>query len=176
MWNPCFTRFFVEVFELTFPSKRATKTSRNVYKHPLTWQWAEWIYKHEHLLLQGFQMELLKCSKFQRKKTKRSKRFIFHKSHDIICMQWKRVYGSLASTPNCKIILFFWIRKISIWLFHCNSSHIKPIIIPKDYKPSSKVLAMTCGPLPKDFDLDQELDKMWEERAKWMCLSIQMSL
>ena len=38
--------------------------------------------------------------------------------------------------------------------------------IPKDYKPSSKVLTMTCGPLPKDFDLDQELDKMWEERAK----------
>ena len=122
-WNPCFTRFFVEVFELTFPSKRATKTSRNVYKHPLTGLWTEWIYKHEHLLLQGFLMELLKCSRFQRKKTKRSKRFFYHKSHNIISMLWKRVYGSLASTPNCKIILFFWIRKISIWLFHCNSSH-----------------------------------------------------
>lgn len=121
-------------------------------------------------------MELLKCSKFQRKKTKRSKRFFYHKSHNIISMLWKRVYGSLASTSNCKIIFFFWIRKISVWLFHCNSSHIKPIKIPKDYKPSSKVLAMTCGPLPKDFDLDQELDKMWEERAKWMCFLIQMSL
>lgn len=38
--------------------------------------------------------------------------------------------------------------------------------IPKDYKPSAKVLAMTCGPLPKDFDLDKELDEMWEERAR----------
>jgi len=38
--------------------------------------------------------------------------------------------------------------------------------IPKDYKPSAKVLAMTCGPLPKDFDLDKELDRMWEERAR----------
>ena len=38
--------------------------------------------------------------------------------------------------------------------------------IPKDYKPSPKVLAMTCGPLPKGFDLDKELDEMWEERAK----------
>lgn len=27
--------------------------------------------------------------------------------------------------------------------------------IPKDYKPSEKVMAMTCGPLPKDFDLDK---------------------
>ena len=29
--------------------------------------------------------------------------------------------------------------------------------IPKDYKPSKKVMAMTCGPLPKDFDLDIDL-------------------
>ena len=38
--------------------------------------------------------------------------------------------------------------------------------IPKDYKPSAKVMAMTCGTLPKDFDLDKELDEMWEERAR----------
>ena len=38
--------------------------------------------------------------------------------------------------------------------------------IPKDYKPSAKVLSMTCGSLPKDFDVEKELDKMWEERAK----------
>ena len=38
--------------------------------------------------------------------------------------------------------------------------------IPKGYKPSAKVMAMTCGPLPKDFDVDKELDKMWEERAR----------
>ena len=37
--------------------------------------------------------------------------------------------------------------------------------IPKDYKPSPRVMAMTCGPLPKDFDLEKELDEMWEERA-----------
>ena len=37
--------------------------------------------------------------------------------------------------------------------------------IPKDYKPSAKVMAMTCGRFPKDFDVDKELDKMWEERA-----------
>jgi len=38
--------------------------------------------------------------------------------------------------------------------------------IPKDYKPSAKVMAMTCGPLPKDFDVDKELELMWEERAQ----------
>ena len=38
--------------------------------------------------------------------------------------------------------------------------------IPKDYKPSAKVMAMTCGPLPKDFDVDKELELMWEERAR----------
>ena len=36
---------------------------------------------------------------------------------------------------------------------------------PKDYKPSKKVLAMTCGPLPKDFNVEKELNRMWEERA-----------
>ena len=38
--------------------------------------------------------------------------------------------------------------------------------IPKDYKPSAKVMAMTCGPLPKGFDVEKELDMMWEERAR----------
>ena len=38
--------------------------------------------------------------------------------------------------------------------------------IPKDYKPSPKVMAMTCGPLPKDFDIDKELEAMWEERGR----------
>ena len=32
--------------------------------------------------------------------------------------------------------------------------------IPKDYKPSAKVLAMTCGSLPKDFNVEKELDEM----------------
>jgi hypothetical protein len=38
--------------------------------------------------------------------------------------------------------------------------------IPKDYKPSARVLAMTCGPLPNNFDVEKELDEMWEERAQ----------
>ena len=38
--------------------------------------------------------------------------------------------------------------------------------IPKDYKPSAKVMAMTMGKLPKGVDLDKELDEMWEERAR----------
>ena len=38
--------------------------------------------------------------------------------------------------------------------------------IPKDYKPSAKVLAMTCGPLPKGFDVEKELEERWEEWAK----------
>lgn len=37
--------------------------------------------------------------------------------------------------------------------------------ISKDYKPSKEVLAMTCGPLPKDFNVEKELNRMWEERA-----------
>lgn len=45
----------------------------------------------------------------------------------------------------------------------------KSIVFPKvskDYKPSAEVLAMTCGSFPKDFDLDKELDEMWEDRAR----------
>ena len=38
--------------------------------------------------------------------------------------------------------------------------------IPKDYKPSPKVLAWTCGRLPKGFDVEKELGLMWEERAQ----------
>lgn len=38
--------------------------------------------------------------------------------------------------------------------------------IPKDYKPSAKVLAMTCGPLPKGVDLEKELEQRWEEWVK----------
>lgn len=38
--------------------------------------------------------------------------------------------------------------------------------IPQDYKPSEKVMAMPCGHLPKDFNLDKELDEMWEQRAR----------
>ena len=38
--------------------------------------------------------------------------------------------------------------------------------IPKDYKPSAKVLAMTCGPLPKCFDLEKELEERWKKRAQ----------
>ena len=38
--------------------------------------------------------------------------------------------------------------------------------IGSDFKPSAEVLAMSCGPLPEGFDVEKELDKMWEERAK----------
>ena len=38
--------------------------------------------------------------------------------------------------------------------------------IPEDYQPSQKVLALTCGKLPEGFDVDKELDLMWEERAR----------
>lgn len=39
-------------------------------------------------------------------------------------------------------------------------------VVPKDYKPSTKVLAMTCGKLPESFDLAKEMEAMWEERAQ----------
>ncbi len=38
--------------------------------------------------------------------------------------------------------------------------------IAKDYQPSEEVLSMTCGPLPKGFDVEKALDEMWEERAR----------
>ena len=38
--------------------------------------------------------------------------------------------------------------------------------IPKDYKPSDKVLAMTLGQLPEGVDLEKELEERWEEWAK----------
>ena len=38
--------------------------------------------------------------------------------------------------------------------------------IPKDYKPSSKVLAMTLGQLPEGVDLEKELEERWKEWTK----------
>lgn len=38
--------------------------------------------------------------------------------------------------------------------------------IPKDYKPSEKVMAMTLGALPEGGDLEKELEERWEEWAK----------
>ena len=38
--------------------------------------------------------------------------------------------------------------------------------LPKGYKPSPEILAMSRGPLPEGFDVDKELDKMWEEWAR----------
>ena len=38
--------------------------------------------------------------------------------------------------------------------------------IPKDYKPSEKVMAMTLGPLPEGVDLNQELEERWKEWAR----------
>lgn len=38
--------------------------------------------------------------------------------------------------------------------------------IPKDYKPSEDVLAMTLGPLPKGVDLEKEIEARWEEWVK----------
>lgn len=35
--------------------------------------------------------------------------------------------------------------------------------IPKDYKPSAKVMAMTLGKLPEGVDLEKELDERWQE-------------
>ena len=35
--------------------------------------------------------------------------------------------------------------------------------IPKDYKPSEKVMAMTLGELPDGVDLEKELEERWTE-------------
>jgi hypothetical protein len=38
--------------------------------------------------------------------------------------------------------------------------------IPKDYKPSAKVMAMTLGELPDGVDLEKELEERWQEWAR----------
>jgi len=38
--------------------------------------------------------------------------------------------------------------------------------IPKDYKPSAKVMAMTLGKLPEGVDLGKELEERWKEWTK----------
>ena len=38
--------------------------------------------------------------------------------------------------------------------------------IPKNYKPSEKVMAMTLGALPKGTDLEKELEERWAEWAR----------
>ena len=39
-------------------------------------------------------------------------------------------------------------------------------VIPKNRKPSRKVLENAAGPLPQGFDIDKETELMWEEMAK----------
>jgi hypothetical protein len=49
------------------------------------------------------------------------------------------------------------------------SKKAKDLVFPKigaDFKPSPEILAMSCGPLPEGFDIEKELDIMWEEWAK----------
>jgi len=38
--------------------------------------------------------------------------------------------------------------------------------IPKDYKLSAKVMAMTLGKLPECVDLEKELEERWQEWTK----------
>ena len=38
--------------------------------------------------------------------------------------------------------------------------------ISEDLKPSPELMAMVLGPVPEGFDIDKELEQMWEERAK----------
>jgi hypothetical protein len=45
----------------------------------------------------------------------------------------------------------------------------KKLIFPKiekDFKVSQEVFDMVCGTLPEDFDLDKEMEIMWEEMAQ----------
>ena len=38
--------------------------------------------------------------------------------------------------------------------------------IDDGFVPSESLLSMVLGPLPEGFDIDKELELMWEERAK----------
>lgn len=38
--------------------------------------------------------------------------------------------------------------------------------IPEHYKPSNETMEMACGPFPEGFDVEKELQNMWEERAQ----------
>ena len=38
--------------------------------------------------------------------------------------------------------------------------------IEKDFKVSQEVFDLVCGTLPEDFDLDKEMEVMWEEMAQ----------
>ena len=45
----------------------------------------------------------------------------------------------------------------------------KELVFPHindDFVPSEELLSMVLGPLPEGFDIDKELNLMWEERAK----------
>ena len=44
-----------------------------------------------------------------------------------------------------------------------NNSELVFPKIPKDYKPSAKVMAMTLGNLPEGVDLEKELEERWQE-------------
>lgn len=50
-----------------------------------------------------------------------------------------------------------------------HKKHSKELVFPHiddNMEPSPELLAMVLGPVPDDFDIDKELELMWEERAK----------
>lgn len=52
---------------------------------------------------------------------------------------------------------------------HMRAKTEKELVFPHiddDIAPSEEILSMVLGPLPEGFDIDKELELMWEERAK----------
>ena len=52
---------------------------------------------------------------------------------------------------------------------HHTAKSEKELVFPHiddGFVPSESLLSMVLGPLPEGFDIDKELELMWEERAK----------
>jgi len=81
---------------------------------------------------------------------------------------WNYLQGLSMSASNRRWLaerLMNPSEEVKDWMEQTSQELVFPKI-PKDYQVSEEVLDMTCGPFPEDFNVDLELETMWEERAR----------
>lgn len=81
---------------------------------------------------------------------------------------WNYLQGLSMSASNRRWLaerLMNPSEEVKDWMEQTSQELVFPKI-PKDYQVSEEVLDMTCGPFPADFNVDLELETMWEERAR----------
>ena len=80
--------------------------------------------------------------------------------------QWNYLQGLSLTASNQRWLATHLMEAAESVEKKQNNSELVFPKIPKDYKPSAKVMAMTLGNLPEGVDLEKELEERWQEWTK----------